>query len=59
MAVTPQDLPYALDALEPHISRETLEYHHGKHYKGYVDKLNAAIEGTDLNIITISTIRSF
>jgi Fe-Mn family superoxide dismutase len=47
MAVTPQDLPYPLDALEPHISRETLEYHHGKHYKGYVDKLNAAIKGTD------------
>ena len=41
------DLPYAKNALEPHISAETLEYHHGKHHKAYVDKLNAAIEGTE------------
>ncbi|MBT8141089.1 MAG: superoxide dismutase [Gammaproteobacteria bacterium] len=41
------ELPYALDALEPHISKETLEYHYGKHHAGYVGKLNAAIEGTD------------
>lgn len=40
-------LPYALDALEPHISSATLETHHGLHHKTYVDKLNAAIEGTD------------
>ena len=33
-------LPYAMDALEPHISRETLEFHHGKHHKTYVDNLN-------------------
>jgi superoxide dismutase, Fe-Mn family len=33
-------LPYAIDALKPHISAETLEYHHGKHHKAYVDKLN-------------------
>ena len=39
-------LPYAEDALAPHISAETLQYHHGKHHKAYVDKLNAAIEGT-------------
>ncbi len=38
-------LPYAKDALEPHISQETLEYHYGKHHQTYVDKLNAAIEG--------------
>lgn len=54
MAVTPQDLPYPLEALEPHISRETLEYHHGKHYKGYVDKLNAAIKGTDADGIELA-----
>jgi Fe-Mn family superoxide dismutase len=42
-----QPLPYDLAALEPHISRETLEFHHGKHYAGYVAKLNAAIEGKD------------
>ena len=39
-------LPYASDALEPHISARTLEYHHGKHHKAYVDKLNIAIIGT-------------
>jgi len=49
MAVTPKDLPYAHDALAPHISRETLEYHHGKHYTGYVTKLNDAIKGSDLD----------
>ena len=40
-------LPYALDALAPHISRETLEYHYGKHHRAYVDKLNALVAGTD------------
>lgn len=40
-------LPYAKDALAPHISEETLEFHYGKHHKTYVDKLNAAIEGTE------------
>jgi Fe-Mn family superoxide dismutase len=40
-------LPYAPDALEPHISARTFEFHHGKHHKAYVDKLNAAIAGTD------------
>jgi Fe-Mn family superoxide dismutase len=39
------DLPYAIDALSPHVSKETLEFHHGKHHQGYVNKLNAAIEG--------------
>ncbi|TGD74090.1 superoxide dismutase [Fe] [Mangrovimicrobium sediminis] len=41
-------LPYAQDALEPHISAETLEYHYGKHHKTYVDKLNGLAAGTDL-----------
>jgi Fe-Mn family superoxide dismutase len=41
-------LPYARNALEPHISAETLDYHHGKHHKAYVDKLNGLVEGTDL-----------
>jgi Fe-Mn family superoxide dismutase len=41
-------LPYSRDALAPHISEETLDYHYGKHHASYVDKLNAAIEGTDL-----------
>ena len=40
-------LPYAIDALEPHISRETLEFHHGKHHATYVTKLNGLIPGTE------------
>jgi superoxide dismutase, Fe-Mn family len=40
-------LPYPLDALEPEISRETLEYHYGKHHAKYVDKLNNLIEGSE------------
>ncbi len=39
------ELPYAKDALAPHISQETLEYHHGKHHNAYVTKLNELIEG--------------
>lgn len=39
-------LPYAANALEPYVSAKTLEFHHGKHHKAYVDKLNAAIAGT-------------
>ncbi|GAB3519931.1 superoxide dismutase [Fe] [Photobacterium alginatilyticum] len=41
-------LPYAINALEPHISQETLEYHHGKHHNTYVVKLNGLVEGTEL-----------
>ena len=41
-------LPYAYDALEPHIDARTMEIHHGKHHNGYTTKLNAAVEGTDL-----------
>ncbi len=41
------ELPYAKDALEPHISTETLEFHHGKHHATYVDKLNGLIPGTE------------
>ncbi|WP_337880709.1 Fe-Mn family superoxide dismutase [Rheinheimera sp.] len=40
-------LPYAKDALLPHISPETLDYHHGKHHNAYVVKLNTLIEGTE------------
>ncbi|MDX3774268.1 superoxide dismutase [Fe] [Chromatiaceae bacterium AAb-1] len=40
-------LPYAKDALQPHISSETLDYHYGKHHNTYVVKLNSLIEGTD------------
>ena len=41
------ELPYSLDALEPHISKQTLEYHHGKHHAGYIKKLNKAIENSE------------
>ena len=41
------DLPYAHNALEPHISAETLEYHHDKHHQAYVTNLNNMIEGTE------------
>ena len=40
-------LPYANNALEPHMSRETLDYHYGKHHKAYVDKVNSLIAGTE------------
>lgn len=47
MAFTLPPLPYALDALAPHISQETLEYHHGKHHAAYVNNLNNLIKGTE------------
>tara|TARA_R110001592_G_scaffold219477_1_gene473701 strand:+ start:84944 stop:85552 length:609 start_codon:yes stop_codon:yes gene_type:complete len=48
MAFELPNLPYAHDALEPHIDAKTMEIHHGKHHAGYTSKLNAAIEGSDL-----------
>ncbi|MDH3915071.1 MAG: superoxide dismutase [Fe] [Chromatiales bacterium] len=47
MAHTLPELPYAMDALEPHLSRETLEYHYGKHHNTYVVNLNGMVEGTE------------
>lgn len=47
MAFTLADLPYAHDALAPYMSKETLEYHHDKHHKAYVDNLNKLIAGTE------------
>jgi Fe-Mn family superoxide dismutase len=49
MAFELPNLPYAHDALEPHIDATTMQIHHGKHHAGYVSKLNAAIEGTDMD----------
>ncbi len=48
MSFTLPNLPYAHDALEPHIDTRTMEIHHGKHHAGYTNNLNAAIKGTDL-----------
>jgi len=47
MAFTLPPLPYALDALAPHISKETLEYHYGKHHAAYVNNLNNLVKGTE------------
>ena len=47
MAFTLPPLPYASDALEPHIDKQTMEIHHGKHHQDYVDNLNTAIAGTE------------
>ena len=50
------NLPYAHDALEPHIDARTMEIHHGKHHTGYTAKLNAAVEGTALEGKSITDI---
>jgi Fe-Mn family superoxide dismutase len=48
MAFELADLPFAMKALEPHMSERTLQFHHGKHHAGYVKKLNALTEGSEL-----------
>ncbi len=49
-------LPYAMDALSPHISRETLEYHYGKHHQAYVTNLNNLIKDTEFADLTLADI---
>ncbi|MBQ0147534.1 MAG: superoxide dismutase [Flavobacteriaceae bacterium] len=56
MAFELPQLPYAFDALEPHIDAKTMEIHHDKHHAAYTTNLNAAIEGTDLAGATIEEI---
>lgn len=56
MAFELRPLPYAPDALEPHIDAITMQLHHAKHHQAYLDKLNKAIEGTDLAIKSIEDI---
>ncbi|EKF56879.1 superoxide dismutase [Galbibacter marinus] len=58
MAFDLPKLPYAYDALEPHLDARTMEIHHTKHHQGYTSKLNAAIEGTDLEGKSIEDILS-
>ena len=53
MSITLPKLPYAFDALEPHCSRETLEFHYGKHHRKYVETANQLIRGTDLEGLTL------
>jgi Fe-Mn family superoxide dismutase len=56
MAFKLPDLPYKFDALEPHIDAKTMEIHHGKHHATYIANLNKAIEGKDLEKMTIEEI---
>jgi superoxide dismutase, Fe-Mn family len=58
MAYSVPPLPYAYDALEPHIDKATMEFHHDKHHQAYVDKANAALEGTALANAAIEDILS-
>ena len=58
MAYSLPDLPYAHNALEPHVDAKTMEIHHGKHHNGYVTKVNAALEGTDLGSKSIEDLVS-
>ena len=50
------ELPYNIDALEPHISRQTVGFHYLKHHKGYVEKLNKLISGTEFETMTLEEI---
>lgn len=50
------ELPYALDALEPHLSKETLEYHYGKHHQTYITNLNNQIKGTEFENASLEEI---
>jgi superoxide dismutase, Fe-Mn family len=56
MAIMLPDLLYAKNALEPHISARTLEFHHDKHHKAYVDNANKLLEGTDLARLDLEAI---
>lgn len=56
MEHTLPQLPYAPDALAPHISKETFEYHYGKHHQAYVTNLNNLIKGTEFEALTLEKI---
>lgn len=56
MSFTLPALPYALDALSPKISKETLEYHYGKHHQAYVNNLNKLIVGTPFEALSLEEI---
>ncbi|MCF7860500.1 superoxide dismutase [Patescibacteria group bacterium] len=53
---TLRTLPYALEALEPHMSAKTLEFHYGKHHQAYVDNLNKLIDGTEMADMSLEDI---
>jgi superoxide dismutase, Fe-Mn family len=56
MAFTLPNLPYAIDALAPHLSKETLEFHHGKHHAAYVNVLNEVSKGTKYETMNLADI---
>lgn len=56
MTFTLPQLPYAMDALSPHISQETLEYHYGKHHQAYVTNLNKLITDSDFATMTLEDV---
>ena len=56
MTIELSPLPYAQDALEPHVSANTLSFHYGRHHRAYVDKLNSLIDGTDYKGKTLEEI---
>ena len=56
MAITLPPLPYADDALDPHITAHTISFHYGKHHAGYVNNLSGLIEGTGLADATLEEI---
>lgn len=56
MAILLPDLPFPQDALAPHISANTLDFHYGKHHKAYVDNANKLIAGTDLESLSLEDI---
>lgn len=56
MAISLPELPYAMDALAPHISKETLEFHYGKHHAAYVNNLGPLLKGTELENADLETI---
>jgi Fe-Mn family superoxide dismutase len=56
MAYSVPPLPYAYDALEPHIDKLTMEIHHDKHHQAYVDKANAALAGTPLEDASVEDV---
>jgi Fe-Mn family superoxide dismutase len=58
MSIELPPLPYSLDALAPHLSAETLGFHHGKHHRGYVDAVNAAVAGTHRDTMSLEEIAS-
>src|SRR5277367_3701919 len=56
MAHTLPELPYAKDALQPHISAETIDFHYGKHHQTYVTNLNHLIPGTEFESLSLEDI---